>query len=229
MTKLTRDQKRKKVLAKRIAKENLKAAKNANAQVKNNALNVIKVDKSGVKLQSCIEINEEKAELLFNEERDSNGRVYQINPDRKISLTAWEFFGVVGCNFIHSGIIECDSLIPIITPNEIDGFLVAFPDYHDKETFDTNFFMVFCEPDINFNFSDKEKVKEVEDFVHKDILPFIKSHPLIQSIDPKFVFRSYSLFRAFGKVWCSAMFYSSKKIKGYEKSISKLNIQKNYS
>ncbi len=184
-----------------------------------------KYDENGNVTKTQYEVKADKAELLLNEEKLSNGSVVQINPDQLVNLVAWDFFGVAGCNFIHSAMDECDSLIPIITPNEIEGMLLAFPDYLDDPNFDTDYFLIFTEADAEFDISNQEQVSELEKFVNSDVHSFLSSHYLIKSIEPQFSLQSYALFRAFDKVWSSTLFIATSKIKEFEKAKMKANQQ----
>ncbi len=188
----------------------------------------LEIDESGAQNEKTYEIKAEKAILLHCEERLCNGKISQVKPEKKIDIVAWDYFGVGGCNFVHPGIVECDSLRVFITPNQIDGVLLGFPDWDEKDFFDTSNFIIFSPVDVEFDFNNSQYVQEMEDNVNEGVLPMLLSHKYIDTIDPEFELRSHTIFKAFDKYWSAFFYFSKSKVKKFEKECSKKNIERDY-
>lgn len=228
MVKLTKDQKRKKKLAQRKKSSTNVAPKKPVVDMNSENLTYFSADKDGNKTEKTYEVKVEKAEVLYCEERLINGKIAQVKADRKIDAVAWDYFGVAGSNFIHPGIEECDGLRVFITPNEMEGVVVAFPDWAKEEFFDTTGFVIFTEVDTEFNFEDVDSIQQIEKNVNENILPIIANHSHVESIEPQFIFRSYSIFKAFDKHWSASFFVAKSKLKKFERDGTKKNIERDF-
>jgi len=191
-------------------------------------LKYISTSEEGNKVEKEYEVKVERAKFLYCEEVLMDGRVSQSKSDKAVTITAWDYFGVAGCNFIHPGVEECDKLMSFITPNEMEGVVVAFPDWHKDEFFNTTLFLVFTECESNFDISDKDAVAKIEKTVNENIVPILANHSLVESIEPEFKLKANTIFKAFDKHWSSTVFISKPFEKQFEKMIDKKNMERDF-
>jgi hypothetical protein len=228
MTKLTKDQKRKKKLAQRKNVSNIGSPKKPLPSLQPLTLKRIMINEEGDKIEEEYEGKVERAKFLYCEEILIDGRVSQSKPDKAVIITAWDYFGIAGCNFVHPGIEECDTLLTLITPNEVEGIVVAFPDWHGDEHFNTTGFLAFTECDPKFDIADKEAVANIEKNVNENIVPILANHSTVKSIETEFKLKSNTIFKAFDKYWSCTMFIAKRFEKQLEKKMDKKNMERDF-
>ena len=223
MAKLTKDQKRKKKLAERNKKSLAKSIKIKPREIKESfTISRLEKDKeTGKEVRVEFIANAEKANVVVNQDKLCDGRIVELKSNIAPLVTAWDYFGIAATNYIHAAHDECDRLTTMITPNEIEGVVVSFPDYDDEPNFNTNRILISCELDPTFNFSEVEKVKKFEDWFNEQILPFLSDNPRVESINSDYKMRSYHIIKAFGKYWAGSLMMPSSQLKQFEKKSSK--------
>ncbi len=190
-------------------------------------MKMVKGEKGSI-IQEEYELKAERAKFLYCEEILVNGKVTQAQPEKPVTITAWNYFGIAACNFIHPGVEECDGLMTIITPNEVEGMVVAFPDWEKDEFFNTTGFLVFNECDSSFDIADKDAVSLQEKLVNENIVPILSNHTYIESIEPEFIMKANSIFKAFDKYWSSTLFIAKTFEKQFEKKLNKKNMERDF-
>jgi len=223
MAKLTKDQKRKTKLTVRNKKLLIKPVKLKLKEVRSSfSLSKVILNKeTGTEENIDYQINAAQADILVNQERLCDGRIVEIKPKYKPLVTAWDYFGIAAINYFHASFEECDRLIVPITPNELEGVVVAFPDYDDKADFDTDRILVHTELDSSFNFADNKSVGSFEVWFNKEIVPFLRDMPNIERINEDYKMRSFHIFKAFDKYWCGAYLVPKSQLKSFEKRTHK--------
>lgn len=223
MVKLTKDQKRKKKLKDKSKKSLIKPVKLTPKEIKSSfSLSKVMLNKETDEQENIeYKINAVQADILVNQERLCDGRIVEIKPKNKPLVTAWDYFGVAAINYFHASFEECDRLIVPITPNELDGVVVAFPDYDDKDDFDTDRILVHTELDPSFNFADNKAVDLFEVWFNTKIIPFLSDMPNIEGINNDYKMRSFHIFKAFDKYWCGAYLVPKSQLKSFEKRTHK--------
>jgi hypothetical protein len=228
MPKLTKDQKRKKNLAQRKKISNSDSPKKALPSLQPQIMKRIVVNEEGNNIEEEYEVKVERAKFLYCEEILTDGRISQSKPGKAVTITAWDYFGVAGCNFVHPGVEECDRLLTLITPNEMEGVVVAFPDWQKDEFFNTTGFLVFTECDSSFDLSDKAATAKIEQTINENIVPMLANHPLVESIEPEFILKANTIFKAFDKHWSSTLFIAKPFEKQFEKKLNIKNIERDF-
>ncbi len=232
MPKLPTDHKRVKNLAKRKNESSgvaRKERKRATVDMTPQTLAVMKRNEDGsLGTAEKFVLKVEKAEVLYTADRKSNGQISRLTPPDEANIVAWNYFGVAATNFMHAAMVECDQIVVSITPNEMTGVVVGFPDVREETVFDTNTLLVSCKLDPEFDLANEEHVDQIENFVNEHVVPFTKQTPLVEEMEDEYVLKSYTIFKAFDGYWASAMLSSKPTVKQLEKQLLKYSKRTSY-